>query len=1632
MAQNKITVDTVLERYRQQAIEAGYNMERIKGTAFERLAIAFIAHDPLMQQTYYDPVPYEEWAREHEMYKQDCGIDLVASLRNETNPDGTPAYCAIQCKFYREGTSVTKKDIDSFLAESGTGLFARRLIIDTTGKEFNRNVVRTLSSQRTCPVSRITLDVLRGSPIDWETLVTNTNDTDMGQRQTNILRPHQQEAFQSATEGLREAGQRGKMIMACGTGKTLTSLRVAEHLAGVGGKVLYLVPSLALMSQTVREWVDNANQPMRAFAVCSDSQVGRRRVNQNDLIDMDIMDLVLPATTNAERLAETVTRGGEDTMTVIFATYHSLPTIREAQQVHGVADFDIAICDEAHRTAGARGIPDSEDSHFVMIHDQDQIRADRRLYMTATPKVYAQQARTRAGALEGNLCSMEDAEIYGDVLYEIGFGEAVNRNLLSDYKVIVLSVPAEIAARAANAAPNVTIQMDDAGKLVGCWRALAKMDHDQFPENDRAPMHRAIAYCRDINSSKLVSDMICTITDGISLEDMVESDTLPDINIAAEHVDGTFSAFRRTERLDWLSTANPDECRILTNARCLAEGVDVPSLDAILFMHPRKSQIEVVQAVGRVMRKAHGKEMGYVILPVVIPNGSNPEDALNDNSTFRVVWQVLNAIRSHDERFEAMINLIEAGGNPGDRIGIISLADWVPPAEPGNILDPEVIPPVVDPDINLQLEFDLPAAIQAKIVEKCGNRKYWEEWAGDVADIAQRQIERIRALVNDNEATRDVFTDFLKELRDDLNEGITENDAIEMLAQHMVTGPVFDALFGGLRFVERNPVSRGLETLLEVLRPDGADSEIEGLEEFYTSVQRRAEAATGAQEKQKLAVELYDKFFRKAFPKTAQQLGIVYTPVEAVDFIINSVNDALREEFGQTLGSEGVHILDPFTGTGTFLVRLIQSGLIGSAELTRKYHHELHANELVLLAYYIAAVNIEAAYREVTGLDEEEDSPFTGICLNDTFESTGEDLLSDVLKSNSDRRDKQRETEIRVIIGNPPYSAGQRSENDAAQNQEYSKLDERIADTYVFQSQAELKRYLYDSYVRAFRWSSDRIGQSGIIGFISNSAWLERSFADGMRKCLGEEFSTIHVFHLRGDIRKDMLSDGEAGEGENVFGQGSMTGIAITILIKNPDAAEKGQILFHDIGKNKTREQKLAKITEFSSIQGISRDCGWQKITPDAHNDWLEQRNTNFARFTMLGNKDKAREHEPRLFKNYSLGVVTNRDAWCLNFSALALEGNIQRLIDNYNGELNRFKQEKIPSTKDSINNFVDPDPTRISWTSNLKIDLGKRKPLDFTEGSIVPAINRPFTRQHLYFSRRLNERVYQMPQIFPYLDADNMLICVSGIGSRSGFSVLMTNAIPDLQFVDNGQCFPFYLYEKVNSIELPLTQDKIDEHGYRRREALTDEALRDYQSAFGNSVTKDDIFHYIYGLLHLPVYREQFAANLKKELPRIPLPIKVAHFHSLVEAGRSLGILHLSFDSIDPWPVEFEKGGWKPTADYDYEDWFRVTKMKHPGRGSTTDPSRIIYNQHITVCGIPKGAWNYIVNGKPALKWVMLQQVVKPGGKSGIVKDPNHWAATSADGPSYPLKLLARVVRVAIETQNIIAELPDPEWRDD
>ena len=1089
----------ILNKWRNDIAQASFSRTRDIGTAFETLCIHFLTHDSLQATQLENVRRFADWAKERGIDPSDTGVDLVADLRHRAG------HAAIQCKLRTTGKSVSKAEINSFLSASSRTEFSHRIIIDTSAQSWSATAEATLRHQ-TVPVQRIGLHDLKASSIDWSRYLSAKREITKSVPKTPA--PHQKTAIDNALRDLQSPDTRGKIFMACGTGKTLVGLRIAEQLPGTGGRVLVLVPSLALLSQTLSAWTLDATLPLRAFAVCSDSQTGRPRHSKTDTTDIDVLDLSYPATTNATTLAKHAVPPANNALTVLFATYHSSEVLEKAQAEHGLPSFDLAIADEAHRTAGAL-IPGEDPSPFVRIHDNARIRCDRRLYMTATPKVYAESARARAGKLAATLCSMDDEHRYGPTIYQLGFGEAVGNGILSDYRVIVLTIPESLAARVTLNAfqEGKTLTLDEQGKIIGCLRALSKADKDQFPGDADIPMRRAIAFCNFIESSRNVASAISEVTR--EFRDVVP--TFTSESVQAQHVDGSFNATRRAEALDLLSTVPDGHCHILTNARCLTEGVDIPSLDAILFMHPRKSQIEVVQAVGRVMRKPPQgtKQLGYVVLPVVIPSGTSPEHYLDDNDRWKSVWQMLNAIRSHDERFDAMINRLEHG-DPGQHISIITLADWQPPSAdaPSDVPAPNPDTPPTPPLPQLDLFHGLPEAIRTRIVEKCGNRRYWEDWAGDVARIARVHIERITSLVQAGDAEREVFHEFLAELRDDLNPDISDADAIEMLAQHMVTRPVFDALFGTTDFSRHNSVAQGMQTVIDVLKPENFESELESLQGFYDSVRRRVQHASGPGARQKILVELYDKFFRNAFPMLTQRLGIVYTPVEVVDFIIRSVQDVLQDEFDTSLGAPDVHILDPFTGTGTFITRLIQSGLLSKQEILDKFGGnghppQIHANDIVLLAYYIASANIETAFQDATG---SEYRPFDGICLADTFQlNEGENLLEAIFPRNSARQMRQKDLDIRVIIGNPPWSRGQKSEDDNAANRPYSSLDTRIRNTYAKHSTAKLKNPLYDSYIRAIRWASDRIGNQGIIGFVTGSAWIERSFADGLRKCLADE-----------------------------------------------------------------------------------------------------------------------------------------------------------------------------------------------------------------------------------------------------------------------------------------------------------------------------------------------------------------------------------------------------------------------------------------------------------------------------------------------------------------------------------------------
>lgn len=1113
------------------------------------------------------------------------------------------------------------------------------------------------------------------------------------------------------------------------------------------------------------------------------------------------------------------------------------------------------------------------------------------------------------------------------------------------------------------------------------------------------------------------------------------------VDVVAHHVDGTMSATMRDNELMWLK-AQPEnnmECRMLTNARCLSEGVDVPSLDAVVFVSPKNSQVDVVQSVGRVMRRSKGKKYGYIIIPVVVPENVEGDKVLEKHPNFKVVWTVLNALRAHDDRFNAEVNTIELSKKQPKHIlfgGVAPHDDDSIDHGDGHGADGKKHENENSAAVNmakeLSLKFeDLQNVFYAKMVTKVGTKRYWELWAKDIAKIADEHIERIKNLIAQGGKHREAFDILMRGLHSNINPNLTEQEAIEMLSQHIIARPVFEALFGDFEFTANNAISQSMQKMLDILDDEvKTEEEHERLQKFYDYVRTTVGDIQDAEGRQRLIVELYDKFFKVASPKTVEKLGIVYTPVEVVDYILHSVNYIIQREFGRSISDENVNILDPFTGTGTFITRLLQNGLISKDAFTRKYKHEIHANEIVLMAYYIASINIESVYHSL--MQEDKYTSFDGICLTDTFQ-LGEDQddgeksregYGDVFPMNSKRVSNQRKKPITIIIGNPPYSVGQKSANDNAQNLHYPVLDKRIEETYARMTQANNKNSLYDSYIKAFRWASDRLDKNGgVIGFVTNGNWLDGNSQDGMRKCLEQEFSTIYVFNLRGNCR----TSGELRrkEGDGVFGLGSRTPIAITILVKNPkkDANEKAKIFYHDIGDYLSREKKLEIIKNMGDISNPS--MMWRKIKPNEHGDWINKRNEMFKLFTALGDKEKAstlkkpEDQETFFVPYYSCGCQTNRDSWIYNFAYKVQANNSQKMVNNYNEQVDVYcKTEKEES--------LCYDESYIKWTSSLLPKLRRKEKAVYDTKNLRVSLYRPFCKQWLYFDTAFIHRPYQLPKLFPTTKHKNLVICVCGIGVTKDFTCIMTNIIPDLELIGKSQCFPLYWYEDQKSKDSQdlFTQALSEEERYIRHDGITNWILKTARKQYGKNVQKEDIFYYVYGLLHSPDYRKTFTTDLKKSLPRLPLVDKAEDFWTFSKAGRELAELHLNYETIEPYPYcNIKSEAFTKEGDF---KTYRVQKMRFGKKDSkTADKSTIIYNSAITINGIPEKAYEYVVNGKSAIEWLMERYAINTDSKSGITNDPNDWAKEQGD-EKYILNLLLRIVNLSLKSVEIIESLPN------
>ena len=1588
---------------------------RGKGGLFEKVVQAFVRQDKARSERFSHVWRWNEWPGRNN--RPDTGIDLVLRERDSGN------LVAVQCKYRKPGTTLYLDDIATFLTGLGHAGFSEGIIVSTT-ENWGPNVENALRN-RDKPVARWSLWHFENSSIDWSKF-TLSSPSDLASRVAKTLHDHQSEALDAVLGGFVE-NDRGKLIMPCGSGKTFAALRIAERLVGAGGSVLFLTPSISLLSQSMSDWCNDAELPIKPYGVCSDTSAGRAG-RYDERADIATYDLADSPSTDAETLVRRFNRTSHPTerLRVVFSTYQSLDVISRAQKL-GLPEFDLIISDEAHRTTGVqrRGMTSADESGFRRVHDNGFINGLKRLYMTATPRIYGDRAKRKANDEQLTLASMDDGTMYGPEFHRLGFGAAVDSGILSDYKVVILDVDMEqvgvdlermlsdeevavttVPRTGRKSRTKITLTLDNSARMVGCWNGLRKfgVTPDEFMY-DPEPSTRAVAFTNTVDQSLEFAHYFPQIVDE------VEKTGGSELRCHVEHVDGAMNAQRRALALEWLKAGEANDlCNVVSNARCLTEGVDVPSLDAILFLYPRRSVIDVVQAVGRVMRKAEGKRFGYVILPIARDPGRTPEETLND-SKYRYVWQVLNAIRSHDDRFEAEINQLALYESRSETL-YPDKPDDIGESTVGSTIRDAPEDEVIQGSLHIVGDEGFQNAIRAKVVDKYADPAFWEKWATTIREIANAHENRIRALLRGEDVeVREAFNRYLQGIRENLNDGIVEDDAIGMLSQHLVTKPVFDAVFGDFGFVAQNSVSIAMQSTIEALDRHGLENETADLDAFYHDVRTRVRGLNDPTARQRVVKELYERFISLALPQAARSLGIVYTPIEVVDYVVRSVEDVLQSEFGASVSDPSVHVLDPFTGTGTFITRLIQSGIIAPDDLPRKYEQELHGNEYLLLAYYIAAINIETAYHDAIGAPTTDSyTPFDGIVLTDTFEqSENRNPMDHALFPHNNRRiERQKGLDIRVILGNPPWSA--------TDNREYVIVDQRVKETYADTSSAKLREALYDPYVKAIRQASDRIlgsEKGGIVAFVTNGGFIDAKSFDGFRKAIAKEFDAIYCYNLRGDQRTSgELSRREAGK---IFGSGSRAGVAILLLVKKPGKASDATVYYRDIGDFLSREEKL-EILAGSSL--VSTE--WQKVEPDEHGDWLNQRSDGFASLRSLASERDGTPSKEPIFLLESLGFYTGRDTWCYSASDNRLRGNIRSSVEFFNDSVQAFEGSKATGSLQQrlrqARKLIGVTPGRFHWRpENYRHMVGGRK-YEVAEDCFTVGVYRPYFKQRLYCHSDLNSRERRFPRIYPDATSKNLGIAITGTGISAPSYVLMTDSIVDDGLAGHTVYFPRWCY-------LPPEEALRHSDKLKRVSNINPAAVKEYCAYYADaSITEDDVFYHVYGILHSEQYRETFAADLGKSSVRIPMPATLADFRAFNRAGRELARLHVGYESAEPYDLDVHVvDNW----DIDEPRAYRVTKMAYRRKGKGMDKTEIRYNAGITLAGIPEEAHEYQLGSRSALDWLVDRYKVKTDNRSGITNDPNDWSIGIGD-PRYILDLVRRVTTVSIRTVDIVRSLPE------
>ncbi len=1360
--------------------------------------------------------------------------------------------------------------------------------------------------------------------------------------------------------------------------------------------------------------------------MCSDTSAGRNRDEIGDFTELEI-----PVTTDPEKIGEALSRSYRDVdMLVTFSTYQSIKLISEAQHSAGAPPFDLMFCDEAHRTTGAQIITDTDSrgtSVFLMPHDNQFVEADKRVYMTATPKIWS--SRSNNAYRKAEVFSMDDKSQFGPVLYQMKFSEAIDKGLLSDYYLVGLTIDPNCQAQLAQLGFDPELTRSEQAKLYGAVKGVSTED------NNVPHLRRSISFTNTIKRSRQHQLALEVASDRLREMSLVNGNPVP-FQVRTKHIDGKTKANIRRQSLDWLKEPEDGECRIITNARCLSEGVDVPTLDAALFMSPKHSAIDIVQQVGRVMRKAPGKTHGYIVVPIMLAEGDTAKDALRKSEDYATIIKVVRALRSHDDNIDQLINQ----NRFSEKLRL------VPVPEVFGTTDTELT--VREQEEAIQGALFTPDALidalNVLVFEDCGDRQYWAKWAKDVGSKTVELQEKMNTHLNSSVHARERFDRFMTGIRETVSPDMSEHEAMGMLAQHLVTQPVFDAFFENYEFSNNNPVSQIMSDVTEEIVAQDLHSELRrSMAPFYESVQKRIRGINDPTTRHEVLKELYETFLKTAFPESTDLLGVVYTPVEIVDWLLHSADEVFRQEFGVGIGDKGVEVLDPFSGTGTFLTRLIESDLISDEQLDHKYQNELSAIEILPTAYYLSAINIEEAYhgRKTSIEDNHEYTPFPGIALGDTFTLLSEEYfdlgLFGIEESNTPKLNEINRKDIKLMAGNPPWRAWQGDAIDQNPNRGYAALDRRITETYAARSTTSLKNSLQDMYLKAIRWASDRIGNKGILAFVTNGGWLDGSAATGVRDCFAEEFSTIYCYNLRGKIPSSRE------EGGNVFNV--KVSITLIILVKNPDKLGKATIYYAESQDCLTGYQKLQELAINNSLSKTT----WKSITPDERNDWINKTDINYQSYQAIGDLDTRKNRtNDGIFRLYSGGLKTGRDLWAYDSNEYNLYSRTYEMIDFYNEQL-------------YLGYETDPelDPSIIKWHDITKRHLKRGRRAEMADFRFKDVMYRPFFIQNVHYDPIFNNSHYYLDRVFPTRDTDNLVIDISGKsaqefdrfmtrymgdisfetgcgqgtqdsstampnlaicsmdkpGSRE-FSVFMTTKIPDLELVHHNQVFPLWQYQKIEAGQQGgIFDEVIAPEGYVVEDNILDETLDDYREHYGDTqIAKDDIFYYVYGILHHPDYKTKYRNDLRKGLPRIP---KAPDFWGFCRSGRKLGHLHVDYSELDGCRLEQRTSIlFDPTNDNHY----RFVKLKMTVKGNEVE---IKINEHLTLAGIPSRALEYVVNGKSGLGWIVDRYRIREDTKhgSGIVNDAN---ALFGD-PREFVKLIEQVVQVSLESVDIIESLP-------